>query len=283
MAGESGDLSAKALGEIPLFFFDLIARVAPGLLLLFGLDHVSDRRVVPALLYVMLPNDKLRESPPAWLLVLAVTGYILGHLISPLVKQLDNVSEKTWKDYDKLRAEYPSLIPIVMRIRAEYMMYGGFGVGLSAVVGIAVLDQIRILWTSRTSFNAWWAEATHRAPFESAVLFLSTLVAIRLMFNRNRQTMRTFESAVHKLCVAKGLLPPDPLPKEGEKAETPGQGSEKEAGMVARIGSLLRVFAGIESPRKQPAESAEKRPASVNSDPSGAELGQNNASRAPHP
>src|ERR1700761_7889399 len=128
MAEGSDELASKAFGVIPHLFFDIIARVIPGLLLLFEANCVSHGKAIKAILEAIFPDPKLRESPVAWLVALGAAGYVLGHAMSPIVKLLDRPNREIAKKYNFLRLHYPGVTAIAMRIRAEYIMYGGFAV-----------------------------------------------------------------------------------------------------------------------------------------------------------
>jgi hypothetical protein len=190
VAEGSGELDTKILGVIPYLFFDLIARVTPGLLLLFGIDLEYHQRAISWILRVIFPEPKLRESPAAWLAVLLVAGYILGHALSPLAKLLEqfgfSIEDQAWTKYDALRISSPGAGAIAMRIRAEYVMYGGFAI---------VLALLLLLWAGEHIRQGLWSGYT----FTELALVTGTLIMAWLMYRRNNETRKTFQKSVTNL------------------------------------------------------------------------------------
>jgi hypothetical protein len=191
MAEEQGD--NKALEVIPLFFFDLIARVIPGLFLLFGLSLISGR--LASLIKESIP-DKVLDSAAGLLSLALLAGYVVGHLISPLVKLLEKWHAKRCKQdgvksarYDQLRLLCPGVTGILMRIRAEYIMYGGFCVAF--VIELLVLVGLRIGHGFEGGEAGGWAD---HLRLLSEALAVSTGAV--LMFFRNQETIGTFQRAV---------------------------------------------------------------------------------------
>jgi hypothetical protein len=208
MAEDQSELAIKAFGVIPFAFFDLIARVAPGMLLLFGADWVSDHAITPAIMEALLPNKALQESPIAWLIVALLAGYVLGQLMSPIVKPLTNLRKKEPekdqqpidKAYDNLRSRHPSQTPIVMRIRAEYIMFAGFAVAIALTMGVAgVVQSANLL---KFGCDGWWKGASLSQHFTGLVLITSASIALVLMLNRSWETKQTFENSVRNVLKA---------------------------------------------------------------------------------
>jgi hypothetical protein len=207
MPEDSDEEAAKAFGVIPYLFFDLIARVAPGLLLLFGLDHVNGRHIIPALLDIALPSPKLQESPIAWLAIVLSAGYILGHAMSPIVKLLDKTDKVTSLKYNSLRLNFPGVTSIAMRIRAEYIMYAGFAVALAIMLLLTVVYEI-------TGLHPWYSTASANERLDGWMLFAVALLGIPLMIYRNQRTIKTFRETTANLYAASGL--PEPVPRQDE-------------------------------------------------------------------
>src|SRR6476646_6926631 len=89
MAEKDEDGASKAFEVVPLFFFDLIARVVPGLFLLFGLNLLSDGKLLQKVVESTLP-EKAQDSAFVSSAAALLAGYIVGHLMSPFVKAFDN-------------------------------------------------------------------------------------------------------------------------------------------------------------------------------------------------
>jgi len=208
MADEASGLAEKVNGVIPFLFFDLIARVAPGLVLLFGINYVCDRQITKAILNVAFNDQAHDASPVAWIPVLLIVGYILGHGISPIVKLLDKKDHEVSQKYNDLRLKFPGVTPIAMRIRAEYIMYGGFAISLVIVLALTLLNQLRNLLINADGLKGWWRSASGDQHYAGALLFWSALVVAWLMLHRNQATIETYRTTVRELDRAAAGLPP---------------------------------------------------------------------------
>lgn len=143
MAEKEEEGGSKASEVVPMFFFDLIARVVPGLFLLFGIYLIAGEGLLGAIgiHHVIRMKDPSFASILLWILA----GYTTGHIISPLVKTLEHLADNKLSHkaagaskqslrsglYNDLRLLCPSVTNITMRIRAEYIMYGGFCVAFA--------------------------------------------------------------------------------------------------------------------------------------------------------
>jgi len=199
MPEDAGELGKGTLGVIPYLFFDIISRVVPGLFLLLGIDTISEHKTIPGILHAAFPDAALRESPSVWLAVLFFSGYILGHLISPVVKLLDRSNEKVSEQYNDLRVDHPAATSIAMRIRGEYIMYGGFAVSLAILDGLGALLQARNILINATGIRGWWDSASQSQHLEGAGLFVLSVVVAWLMLYRNRDTIKTYKDTVRQL------------------------------------------------------------------------------------
>lgn len=214
----------KALDVIPLFFFDLIARVVPGLFLLFGVKWICDwnplREVFDHSELEEIGNSIFAQSAMALL-----AGYVIGHLISPFVKALDNWHKnadsfratkstlgfipRCWSRlcpplsdskqgkadpnqpksrtemYDELRLLCPGVTNITMRIRAEYIMYGGFCFALLADLFLLLAIRLKHLGAFSLTGCIW-----------SGIEALALLAGVVLIFYRNQETIETFNRTV---------------------------------------------------------------------------------------
>src|SRR5437867_5916606 len=141
---------------VPQVFFDLIARAVPGAFLLICLQASANKRMMPTLLALAAPNAKLQESALVWAIVVGSAVFATGHMMAPAVRFLESppvatsvdiwarmvnkllpfrtrhqrLPKERWEQYDWLRLERPETGALVVRIRAEYTMYGGFAVAL---------------------------------------------------------------------------------------------------------------------------------------------------------
>lgn len=229
MPEDSSKAAMQAFGVIPNAYFDLIARVMPGLLLLFGINCVNHKNAISSITDVFIPYGELRGSTTAWLLVILSTGYILGHALSPLVRFLEegpqfaktirtSVGEKKgwlrffpwppfWRsvkassddrlklqqDYNTLRFRNPSLAALAIRIRAEYTMYGGFAVALAITLLLAFLHLLQAMFDHRL---AVWLHGVSQDNW----LFLAIgILAVPMMLYRHLHTWDRFCKTVVQL------------------------------------------------------------------------------------
>jgi hypothetical protein len=234
---EESSAAAQAFGVIPNAYFDLIARVVPGCFFLFVITRITGSRGISAIGDVFLPNAELKESAPAWLLVVVATGYVLGHFLSPIVRFLeegpphaDSVRSKFkqrprklyyllppfWRCYDalpagrkelqtrynKLRCLNPSLAALAIRIRAEYTMYGGFAVALAVALVFACIRVLQAM--SQGSLCTW----LRMIALWDWVLLSLMIAGFPVMLYRHLHTWHRFRSTVAQLLEA---CEPDPF------------------------------------------------------------------------
>lgn len=144
---------------VPNQFFDLLARVVPGSVLIYVLSLFGGPNLFSEIMEVFVPVG-LKDDVVPWLVVLVSLAYALGHGLSPLVKLIDQLGKAArsteWYEarypattalyhdqtrrYNRLRFKHPSRLIYATRIRAEYTMYGGI-VAAIAVVEIFSLVQ----------------------------------------------------------------------------------------------------------------------------------------------
>lgn len=79
----------EALKLIPQIFFDAIARVVPGMVLIAGATWATRRSVTALAIRTLLPEASA-PSAIATLLVLVFAAYVVGQLLSPLVRWLED-------------------------------------------------------------------------------------------------------------------------------------------------------------------------------------------------
>lgn len=182
-----------SLKLIPSIFFDIIARVVPGIFAIFSyvlIYHHNgtcylDNQAIKALL----------TNSGAWILFTVLfffAAYIIGQLISPFAKAIQRVGEmKVFKPtkkapkraYDRLRLNRKEAGSQCAKIRAEFTMHNGFAVVfiLSSVMYHIVIDK----WQGSIFF----------------ILFsLALVTAIR-----GRTTRDTFHETVRKFAKESGI------------------------------------------------------------------------------
>lgn len=199
----------EALRLIPQIFFDLLARVVPGVTLLVIAAAMHPNGDWKDLLNVAA-GDLLRPENAfafAFFIPLGV-GFVLGHLIAPIGKTMGGWVrhpgfKAPWREYDWLRMHRPDAGALVAKIRAEYTMHyslaAAFAIGL--VAGIAM-----------------HALGTAGAPPLWGLVALATLTALSLW--RGRDTEKTFaDSARQFYAVAQEELPvlPPVIPPDDER------------------------------------------------------------------
>lgn len=139
-----------ALKIVPQLFFDLIARVIPGssAILLYFVLFDPTWSFWRKLMDGMLPYHATSGDSSAGFVVLALllVAYVLGHLISPLVKAAQRIGENfppalaksNSQKYDWLRLHAPDAGALCAKLRAEFTMYNGLAV-VFALFGAASL------------------------------------------------------------------------------------------------------------------------------------------------
>ncbi len=205
----------EALKIIPQAFFDLIARVTPGLVFLLLLAWLEpDAWRTFAYSAGSLTGDPA-EGLSIWLLLGA--SYVVGHLLSPATKLIQRVSEryprstskgkKSWrkwcrdwrlvntparaarlkpdsKHYDWLRVHSPEVGGIAAKLRAEFTLYNA----LSATFFLFACDILV------------------RSPLPLAAMPLLLLCVF--MAARGRETQETMRNCVENFYRSAKETPP---------------------------------------------------------------------------
>lgn len=186
-----------ALRLIPQMFFDLLARVVPGVVLLVIAAALHTNGGWKDLLNIAAGGslDPANAFAFAFFIPLGV-GFVLGHLIAPIGKTLGGWVrhpgfKAPWREYDWLRMHRPDAGALVAKIRAEYTMHyslaAAFAIGLGAGIAMHALG-------------------TTGAPPLWGLVALAALTALSLW--RGRDTEKTFADSARQLyAVAQEELP----------------------------------------------------------------------------
>ena len=190
-----------ALKLIPQLFFDLIARVVPGV-------------VAFMLLALLWPGCDwtlvLETASGGWLdegnvfafafFVPLGAGYVMGHLIAPIGRMMRELTKpkpvaEPWRHYDWLRVHRPDAGALAAKIRAEYTMH----FSLAAAFLLGFFFALYGVLTLESANAAWW---------KPAVLF----ALLTLSLYRGHETIDTFCSSVNHLysVAQERVRPPDP-------------------------------------------------------------------------
>jgi len=201
-----------ALKFIPQAFFDLIARIVPGFVFLFLINY-SNSELMDLFKERMaeIKGSKTGELPIFFVILAA---YVIGHLISPLTKQIQELNKKIaltlhikkWrkekenkeeydkvkeehekklfkekikklsKNYDWLRLNKPDAGGHCAKLRAEFTMYNSF----ATVFAIFFILSFESLRDGNFSFS-----------YTFTLLIFSVLMAYR-----GRETEKTFQSCI---------------------------------------------------------------------------------------
>jgi hypothetical protein len=136
---------------VPQAFYDLIARVVPGAFAIFSYFNLFDPEWVGwhRLINGVLGRAEDGRGYPTIFTALAFLflSYVVGHLISPLVKRAQDLGHRSQRlfaglrlvdpfakpagqaaDYDLLRVVSPEAGAVCGKLRAEYTMYYGLAV-----------------------------------------------------------------------------------------------------------------------------------------------------------
>lgn len=196
-----------ALRLIPQLFFDLLARVVPGVVLLVIFAVLHPDKSWPDLLDLAAGHKLEAENAFAFAFFIPLgLGFVLGHLIAPIGKTMGgwvrHPSFKVpWREYDWLRMHRPDAGALVAKIRAEYTMHyslaAAFGIGLVASIAMRVLS-------------------IPGAPELGSLVVLGVLTALSLW--RGRDTEKTFADSTRQFyAVAQDELPVPPpvIPEPG--------------------------------------------------------------------
>lgn len=195
-----------ALRLIPQLFFDLLARVVPGIVLLVLAAALHTNGGWTELLNVAAGGQLNPENVFAFAFFIPLgVGFVLGHLIAPIGKTMGGWVrhpgfKAPWREYDWLRMHRPDAGALVAKIRAEYTMH--YSLAAAFAIGLVASIVMRFLGTAG-------------APPTWGLIALVTLTALSLW--RGRDTEKTFaDSARLFYTVAQEELPvlppviPDP-------------------------------------------------------------------------
>src|SRR5215813_6122454 len=131
-----------ALKLVPQLFFDLIARVVPGVVLLVLFSLITPGMSWETTLNLAAGGKLDKGNAFAFSLFLPLAlGYVLGHLIAPLGKLLGRATtaNEPWERYDYLRVHLPDIGALTAKIRAEYTMHFSLAAAfLLGTVGLIV-------------------------------------------------------------------------------------------------------------------------------------------------
>jgi hypothetical protein len=171
-----------ALKIVPQVFFDLIARVVPGLTAIVLLLSIVDctRAALTIFLFKILTGTPFDNEYPSGLVAISalITAYIVGHLISPFTKLVEDLGRKIPKkiekasseNYNWLRLHEAEAGALCAKVRAEFMMYDGLAVVFFAsAVAVVIKDQTcrHVLWAVALAFVALLMGYRGRRTYET--------------------------------------------------------------------------------------------------------------------
>ncbi len=165
----------EPLKIVPQAFYDLIARVVPGAFAIFSYFNLFDpgwtlwRQLIDG---VLGRAGDGRGYPTVFVaLAFLFLSYVVGHLISPLVKRAQDLGHRLHglfarlrlvdplavptsrsADYDLLRLVSPEAGAVCGKLRAEYTMYYGLAVVFLASALAYPFSVMAVLWP-------WWPVA----------------------------------------------------------------------------------------------------------------------------
>ncbi len=190
-----------ALKLIPQLFFDLIARVVPGVVAFMLLALLWPGCDWELVLESAAGGQLDEENVFAFAFFVPLgAGFVIGHLIAPIGKWLRAITTRTkvgepWRHYDWLRVHCPDAGALTAKIRAEYSMH--FSLAAAFLLGLAF--ALYGVWPPQSENAAWW---------KPAVLFALLVLSLY----RGHETVQTFCASVnHLYAVAhERPRPPDP-------------------------------------------------------------------------
>jgi hypothetical protein len=186
---------------IPQLFFDLIARVVPGVAALVIAVWVSPTLHWADLLGLAAGGELDASNAFAFAFFVPLgVGFVLGHLLSPLGKLLCIWSKadppvQPWQKYDWLRVHRPDAGALAAKIRAEYSMH--FSLAAAFLLG-ALQVGYYVVSAGAPASHCWTGAAL--------------LVLMVLSLYRGHETTATFCACVnhlHTVSQERGR-PPDP-------------------------------------------------------------------------
>jgi hypothetical protein len=176
-----------ALKLIPQLFFDLIARVVPGIVALFVFGFLISDCSRSCVVGLNLDFEAIKTIGSA-LVFFGLTGaaYVVGHLLAPIGKWLRTATQRKviqepWRKYDWLRVHRPDAGALAAKIRAEYSMY--FSLAAAFFLGAV--------------FCALLPAFSYASKSWLSVGFLIVLGALSLY--RGHETVGTFSGSVNHL------------------------------------------------------------------------------------
>lgn len=182
-----GDRKVDAIKLIPQLFFDLIARVVPGVVTLILLVWLMPECEWSCMLNATAGGKLTDNNAFAFAFFIPLgAGFVIGHLIAPLGKWLRTATQRAalrepWRNYDWLRVHRPDAGALAAKIRAEYTMH--FSLAAAFLLGFAGALAMR------------WLGYAPKSWIETAVLFLLTALALY----RGHETAKTFATSVGHL------------------------------------------------------------------------------------
>jgi len=185
MADDVSKAATQAFGVIPNAYFDLIARVMPGLLLLFGLNRTLIFNPITTVLEVFAPFGELRGSTTAWLLVMVTTAYILGHAMSPLVRFFEEGPDHLFREAHQSRSGEPGADRWVNLLRRLPVPPGWRAEMMSPVARTNVQEEYNALRFQNPSLSGLAvrirAEYTMYGGFAVAVMISLVLASLHFL------------------------------------------------------------------------------------------------------
>lgn len=186
-----------ALRLIPQIFFDLLARVVPGVVMLVIATFLCPKAGWYDLLMLAAGGKLTAENAFAFAFFIPLgVGFVLGHLIAPIGKTMGGWVrhpgfKAPWREYDWLRMHRPDAGALAAKIRAEYTMH--YSLAAAFLIGLAAGIYLHVYYTPG-------------APSPGCLVALAVLTALSLW--RGRDTEKTFsDSARQFYAVAQEELP----------------------------------------------------------------------------
>jgi len=178
-------------------FFDLLARVVPGVVLMVIVSALHIDGDWKKWLNAAAGDHLGPENAFAFAFFIPLgVGFVLGHLIAPIGKTMGAWVrhpgfKAPWREYDWLRMHRPDAGALVAKIRAEYTMH--YSLAAAFTIGLVAGTAMHALGTAG-------------APPLWGLIALATLTALSLW--RGRDTEKIFaDSARQFYAVAQEELP----------------------------------------------------------------------------
>jgi hypothetical protein len=182
---------------IPQLFFDLIARVVPGVVGLVVIAWIAPKWDWASMLEAAAAGQLSEENVFAFAFFVPLgAGFVVGHLLAPLGKLLRICTQRKavtepWREYDWLRTYKPDAGALAAKIRAEYSMH----FSMAAAFGLGLAGGALLQWLPVQTQRHW-----------SELLLLLVLMALSLY--RGHEAVTTFKTSVaHFYSVAQDDVP----------------------------------------------------------------------------